>query len=474
MLQIWHLGVDDTDSNHKMCTTYLATLLADFLLTFPLEFLDFPKLIRLNPNIPYKTRGNGAVAISFMAPEKIKDDMWSGIVDRVKQNADISDPQTDPGLVLLMGEVPVEFTELYKQALFQVIPLKSVKKLLKKYPTEIFYIKKGRGLIGASAAIGATLSHDYTYELITYRNPNERKPERLIDSVSVINADKNIPLSFSNYDYEHNQVMITPHGPDPVFCGIRGETSSAVIQMWNRIRIFEPIQTSMIFRSNQHTQVHFPKLFPGDEISPHLSVIVRGSVIKKPYDHPGGHVIFTIKSEKTLIDCAAYEPTKRFRKIIRELMEGDEVQVHGGVRPASVKTPITINIEEILILKLMPIKEKITSKCPICGASLTSAGKNKGLKCKKCSFRSPDENPRFKLKSRKIRTGVRYVIPVCAQRHLTKPISRNTPLQFHLITETDFQKAFYDYLKRRMEVNDHVVNEKENTLKNEPESLSNS
>jgi tRNA(Ile2)-agmatinylcytidine synthase len=463
MVQIWHLGVDDTDSNLKMCTTYLATLLVDFLLTLPLEFLDFPKLIRLNPNIPYKTRGNGAVAISFMAPEKIKDDIWTGVVDRVKQNADVSDPQTDPGLVLLMGEVPIEFTELYKQALFQVVPLKSVKKLLKKYLTEIFYLKKGRGLIGAAAAIGATLTHDYTYELITYRSPNERKAERLIDPISVINADRNTPLSFNNYDYEHNQVMITPHGPDPVFCGIRGETSSAVIQMWSQIKILEPIQTSMIFRSNQHTQVHFPKLFRGDEISPHLSVIVRGSVIKKPYDHPGGHVIFTIKSGNTEIDCAAYEPTKRFRKIIRELLEGDVVQVYGGVRPASVKTPITINIEEIHLLKLVTIQNKIVLKCPICGASLTSAGKNKGVKCKKCSYSSPDKKEFYKLRSRKIRTGVRYVIPVCAQRHLTKPVSRDAYLQFHLTAETNFQKAFYNFLKKRLNLNDHIIH-KENSV----------
>lgn len=460
MLQTWHLGVDDTDSNYGMCTTYLATLIVDFLLTLPLEFLDFPKLIRLNPNIPYKTRGNGAIAISFIASEKIKHKFWNGAIDRVKQNADINDPQTDPGLVLLQGDIPSDFKELYKQALFQVIPLKSVKKILEEHNTDIFYIKEGRGLIGAASAVGATLSHDYTYELITYRDPKQKKLERLIDPRSVIRADKNTPLSFSNYDYEHKQVMITPHGPDPVFCGIRGETPGAVIRMWELIKIFEPIQTSMIFRTNQHTQVHFPKLFLGHEISPHLSVIVRGSVVKKPCDYPGGHVIFTIKSENSLIDCAAYEPTKRFRKIIRELMEGDEILVYGGVRPASVKTPITINIEEIQIIKLVPIREKIIPKCPICGASVTSAGKNKGLKCKKCSYSSPKKKFNFKLRSRKIRTGMRYLIPVCAQRHLTKPISRNKPLQFHLTSETDFQMAFYEFLKKRPELKDHIVNKR--------------
>jgi hypothetical protein len=47
---------------------------------------------------------------------------------------------------------------------------------------------------------------------------------------------------------------------------------------------------------------------------------------------------------------------------------------------------------------------------------------------------------------------VRYVTPVCAQRHLTKPVSRDIPLQFHLSPETDFQKAFYGFLEKRTQL----------------------
>ncbi|MFX1285395.1 MAG: DUF1743 domain-containing protein [Promethearchaeota archaeon] len=461
MLQTWHIGVDDTDSQNGMCTTFLGTIIVDFLLKHSVEFLDFPKLIRLNPNIPYKTRGNGAVAITFITHEEIIDDLWNGTVDLVKKNADINDPHTDPGLVFIKGKIPSTFQELYHEALYQVIPLNSVKQLLYEHPSEKhFYIKKGRGLIGAAAAIGAILSQDYTYEFIAYRNPKEKKPERLIDPISVINADKKTPLTFNNYDYEHKQIMISPHGPDPVFCGIRGETADAVIRMWELIDILEPIQTTMVYRTNQHTQVNFPKMFLGQELKPYLSVKVRGVVERKPYDYPGGHVIFTIKSGNASIDCAAYEPTKRFRKIIRELIEGDEVLVFGGVRPASEENPVTINIEEIQIIKLTNIQEKITPKCPICGATLTSAGKKQGLKCKKCSYISPKKNYDYRQKSRKIRTGIRYVIPVCAQRHLTKPVSRNYPLQFHLSPEVDFKQAFYDFLKRRTILNNHYTEKK--------------
>ena len=38
------------------------------------DFLDFPNLVRFNPNIPWKTRGNGAVGIKISTsnPGKIK------------------------------------------------------------------------------------------------------------------------------------------------------------------------------------------------------------------------------------------------------------------------------------------------------------------------------------------------------------------------------------------------------------------
>jgi tRNA(Ile2)-agmatinylcytidine synthase len=33
------------------------------------KFVDYPKLIRLNPNVPWKTRGNGAVALTLDAED---------------------------------------------------------------------------------------------------------------------------------------------------------------------------------------------------------------------------------------------------------------------------------------------------------------------------------------------------------------------------------------------------------------------
>ena len=72
--QILHIGIDDTDSPKGMCTTFLAYKIINRLKKENVDFLDFPNLVRFNPNIPWKTRGNGAVGIKISTsnPKKIK------------------------------------------------------------------------------------------------------------------------------------------------------------------------------------------------------------------------------------------------------------------------------------------------------------------------------------------------------------------------------------------------------------------
>ena len=71
---VLNIGFDDTDSPKGMCTTFLAYKIVDYLKKEKVTFLDYPKLIRFNPNIPWKTRGNGAVGLKIKTenPQKIK------------------------------------------------------------------------------------------------------------------------------------------------------------------------------------------------------------------------------------------------------------------------------------------------------------------------------------------------------------------------------------------------------------------
>src|ERR1700728_3931110 len=61
------LGMDDTDSRFGHCTTHLGYLMVSELLHLGCVFSTYPRLVRLNPNIPFKTRGNAAVCLEFEA-----------------------------------------------------------------------------------------------------------------------------------------------------------------------------------------------------------------------------------------------------------------------------------------------------------------------------------------------------------------------------------------------------------------------
>ena len=61
---IW-IGVDDTDSRTGGCTTFVACALMNKLVSAGFDIIGYPRLVRLNPNIPWKTRGNGAISIQI-------------------------------------------------------------------------------------------------------------------------------------------------------------------------------------------------------------------------------------------------------------------------------------------------------------------------------------------------------------------------------------------------------------------------
>lgn len=66
------IGIDDTDSNEGMCTTYLGAVLLEELQIYGIVE-TLPLLVRLNPTIPYKTRGNASIALKLKTnfPEKV-------------------------------------------------------------------------------------------------------------------------------------------------------------------------------------------------------------------------------------------------------------------------------------------------------------------------------------------------------------------------------------------------------------------
>jgi tRNA(Ile2)-agmatinylcytidine synthase len=407
------------------CTTYVASLLAEKLSRLGVSFIDYPNLVRLNPNVPWKTRGNGALCLRFRCDEKLANEIMELVVDTVEKNSDMDYAGTDPGVVLFQGgQVPEELTSFARRAIQGLVKLQEALKLIRAVKAEAVGFNSGRGIIGALAAVGETLNGDHTYELIAYRMPENCGTLRRVDATSVEQMDKKTaPLTFNNFDSEKGRVLITPRGPDPILYGIRGETPAIVKRAHGMVRALEPIERWTIFRTNHGTDAHLRRVDSIDAVFPYQPVIVRGTVTREPQIIPRRHVVFSIGAQTGQIDCAAYEPTQDLRKAAQLLISGDMVEAFGGVRPKSGKRPVTINLEKLNVVKLASKVVFRNPLCSHCGKHMESMGAGQGFRCKRCGFRSSALSKVAVEEKRLLKTGL-YVTSVRSQRHLTKPLSR--------------------------------------------------
>ncbi len=421
MRMMLHIGLDDTDSPDSGCTTYVAAVLVEHLIDVGVEFVGYPTLLRLNPNTPWKTRGNAAVCLRF----KMDDNEYGAVKDYVKnlveQYGEFGCDNTNPGIVFLKGKVPEEIIKYSDTVVKSLVEKKVSENLITKHELDSIEYKNGRGIIGALAAIGGTLEGDYTYELLTYRSPENWGTPRRVDYQSVLKMDKELGESTYNNLDEKGNPMITPNGPDPVLYGVRGETPKAVYRAKEILKPLEPIERWMIYKTNQGTDQHFSAPIKISELETHNPAVVEGTVDTSPYTIRGGHVIFRLRDETGVVDCAAYEPTGGFRENVRKLAPGDRVTIFSSV--SLYEKEYTLNIEKLVVTELAQVVQNYNPKCPECGGSTESMGRNQGLRCKKCGYRAPDLKKKECIVHRQLEKGI-YLPDKGAQRHLTKPYDR--------------------------------------------------
>lgn len=415
---VLNIGFDDTDSPKGMCTTFLAYKIVDLLYKQKTEFLDFPKLIRFNPNIPWKTRGNGAVSLQIRTGNVSK--IKNQIRNLVEKYSDIKNG-ANPGLVFFESEkIPEQFTKFSKLALWQLINRNHAKKFAVKNNIEFFYQGNGQGLVGAIGAIGYDFK-DHTLELLSYRKNSKFGKERKLSSKSVKTMqEKTLPFTFNSFDDKKDRVLITPHGPDPVFYGVRGENVNSLLRATKILKTSEKLAGHMIFKSNQGTGDHLKNELNKTNMKPYASGKITGIISNEPKIVKGGHVFFSIISNGYELQCAVYKPTG-ISLIALNLIKGDRICVGGGIRKASKKHPRILNLEFIKIINLEKNHVKINPTCMKCNKKMKSKGQNQGFECIKCGKKSKDkiivEIPR-KIKKKL------YLPSVSAHRHLSRPLQR--------------------------------------------------
>jgi len=405
-----YVGIDDTDSATRgMCTTYLAAVVAERI--SPFATAEDRLLVRLNPNVEHKTRGNAALCLRFETdePGRVKE----AVVDAVEESAVFEDERTNPGVAFLRGEPTEALGRNTLRTLHEYVEPEEARRVAEGNCVSLRDWKNGRGVVGATAAVGAERAFDdWTYELLAYR-PRERWGEdRRYDADSFRRAHEETYPRTCDTVGEGGEVVAVPSAPGPVLYGLRG-TFEGVWEANSYVRA-EEAERIAVYRTNQGTDAHIVES-DADELYEKGSFAVEVTVVDKPETREGGHVFFGAEDDETLLECAAFEPTKSFRNVVRRLREGDRVVVQGSYVGG------TLNVEKMKVVSLNRLR-RVKPTC--CGRTMESAGAGQGYRCREsdCDGTSQtlvEEHVERELEERW------YEVPPSARRHLAKPLARH-------------------------------------------------
>jgi tRNA(Ile2)-agmatinylcytidine synthase len=404
------VGVDDTDSRDGMCTTYLAARLADALARDG----DVTRrlLVRCNPAVAAKTRGNAACAVHTAAPVDRARRVAADLVERHAATGD----RTSPGLVVAPGDpadAPRGVRDFARRAVRgHHAPADAV-----AVADAAGYAHDGwaggRGRIGALAAVGAWAAFgEWTHERLVYR-PRERwGTERRVDRDSVFAAAAAHPAAWDTVDREAGEAVCVPATPGPVLFGVRADTATAATRVAERVD-HEPAERAATFVTNQGTDAHLREA--------HLAAVVGGrsyrvdgTVAEGPETRAGGHVHLVLRDGGATLPAVAFEPTKRFRDRVRALRAGDRVTACGEVGRGTLK------LEKFAVRSLVGT-ERVVPTCPDCDLSMESAGANAGYRCRDCGTEADGRVER--PLDRALERGW-YEVPPRARRHVARPLCR--------------------------------------------------
>ena len=429
------VAVDDTDSMKGNCTTFLAT---EIIREFPeLDLIGNPRLVRLNPATPWKTRGNGALVLRFGKgsgprrligeiegreiycydcctsfepdPEMMRERIIPHIVEHHEEDS-------DPGLLISHVKPSQSF---YWRGVRTIMDRSEIDAEIGRIGGVTYTIGSGRGLIGCTCGM-AWRPRDSTYELLAYRPESRWGTQRVFDPETVARVEHELPTTFNSWEDRTSKVAMVPSTPCPVMYGLRGDDPDDLIKGFGIIRT-EPLDRWVIFLTNQGTDDHIIR--NPRTLTPNQSYMIRGTVASRTRHIEGGHVFFDLETRFGTVTCGAYEPSKEFRYMIDWLCPGDVIDAVGELRC----DPRTLNLEKVHVVSTVEELRKVSNPiCPICSRTMKSTGNGKKFKCKKCKTKS--YAPIMQAVRRQVVPGW-YEPPTAARRHPSKPLKRMGEVQ---------------------------------------------
>jgi len=426
------IAVDDTDSKEGLCTTFVLTEIVRHLVGNGIDIIGNPRLVRLNPAVPWKTRGNASLVLQAgigsgekrrigniggmevfcfqeMKEDVDGDELLQGLIPVVTGNR-MSDSDTG---VIVSKRRPSP--ELYWDGVRRILEQEDIEKELREKGAKTFTQGCGRGLIGAACGM-SWVPQDSTFELIAYRERKRWGTTRTVDPTTIRFVDERFESTFNSWEERTQKVTMVPSTPCPVLYGLRGDDHGDLEKAVDVI-VSEKKDRWIIFRTNQGTDDHI--ITDAKETTPDSSYRIEGVVKGSARRLKGGHTFLDLETRYGVITCGLYEPSKEFRMVFDHLIEGDSVTVLGELR----NEPRTLNVEKIFVNELVQLSRKVSNpECPKCGKKMKSVGKDQGYRCRECKTKAKES---VQVK------GIRQIVPgwyeppAAARRHLSKPLKRD-------------------------------------------------
>ena len=425
------IAVDDTDSREGLCTTFVLTEMIKAVNTAGIDVIGDPRLVRLNPAVPWKTRGNASLVlqagIGAGGERKIGNIDGKDIFCRCEMEEDIDENElmkmlipavtgnrasdSDTGLIVSRNRPS---PELYWNGVRKILDQKDIEEELHRIGAKTYTQGCGRGLIGAACGL-SWIPKDSTLELIAYRERSRWGTERTVDPMTIRHVDARFESTFNSWEERFQKVTMVPSTPCPVLYGLRGDDHRDLEEAADII-VSERKDRWVIFRTNQGTDDHV--ITDAQELIPDSSYRIEGIVKGSARHLKGGHTFLDLETRYGPVTCGLYEPSKEFRMVFDHLIEGDIIDVIGELR----NEPRTLNTEKVLVKELVQLDKKISNpECPKCGKKMKSVGKDQGYRCKACKTKAKDSV---------MEKGIRWIVPgwyeppAAARRHLSRPLKR--------------------------------------------------
>jgi tRNA(Ile2)-agmatinylcytidine synthase len=411
-MKLVSLALDSVDSLHSGCTTHFSILLLKSL-AGRVRLADLPLLVRLNPGVPWKTRGNGAVVLRLLYDGELGE-----LLDVAYNLAlEYSGGKRDVGVVIYNGEPwGVERLRwIYMRALTSIVTLDVATSTLDKLGG---LHAGGRGVIGATASLAALgPGDDFTFELLAYRDPSLWGSERCVDRLKALHIESMLPpCTFYNVDVLTGEFISSPGGSDPVLAGFRGNCLTQLFE-YSKVLCEKP-HFWALFRTNQHTDAHLVEL---DELAPYNTGYVEAVVDGEPEVVEGSHVVVRASTKLGDVDLVFYRETGPLNRVARMLMPGDRVRALGSLRPYKPRGVSVIAVEKLWVLEVARRIVEVNPRCPRCSARLKSAGLGRGFKCEKCGYEASGLSKIRVEMGRRLTPGVYFTSRL---KHLTAPPGR--------------------------------------------------